>query len=257
MPGSVGAVKSDVRVFADVNELSLCAAEAAVRTINECVQARDSCSLALAGGNTPRTLYQLLSSQFRDQIPWARVHVFWSDERYVPPDDPRSHYRMARETLLDAVPCPTGNVHPMPTEPLDPEVAARSYEKTLKDHFSTDWPRFDLIFLGLGEEGHTASIFPRSPAVEETRRWVVAVKAPAIPSLRLTLTLPVFTHAANVYFLVAGSNKAQALHHVLADIPDPRNYPASGVRLAQGAVTWWVDREAEFGEATEREKSMM
>jgi len=237
-------MKPDVRVFADVNELSLRAAEAAVRTINQSVQANGRCSLALAGGNTPRTLYRLLSSQLRDQIPWTKVHVFWGDERYVPIGDPHSNYRMARESLLDAVPCPIGNVHPMPTDLADSDVAARVYEKTLRTYFSQGRPRFDLVLLGLGKEGHTASLFPGSPALEETKRWVVAVKAAAEPSLRLTLTLPVFTHSANVYFLVTGSNKAQALHHVLAGAPDPKNYPASGVRLASGTVIWWVDQEA-------------
>lgn len=237
-------MKPDVRVFTDVNELNLRVAEAAVATINEAVQAGGSCSLALSGGRTPRRLHGLLSSQFRDRIPWDKVQIFWGDERYVPHDDPSSNYRMARETLLDAVPCPPGNVHPMPTILPDPDLAARDYEKTLASHFPKDWPRFDLVFLGLGEEGHTASLFPGSPALEETRRWVVAVKVPAEPPLRLTLTLPALTQASHVYFLVTGSNKAQALHHVLYGLPDPKNYPASGVRLAQGAVTWWVDEDA-------------
>jgi len=237
-------METDLRVFADVNDLSLRAAEATVRTINESVQTNGSFSLVLSGGNTPRTLYSLLSSQFRDQIPWTRAHVFWGDERYVPLDDLRSNYRMARETLLDAVPCPIANVHPMPTELPDPEAAAQEYEKTLRRYFSTDWPRFDLVLLGLGEEGHTASLFPGSPALEERRRSVVAVKAPVEPPLRLTLTLPVLTHAANIYFLVTGSNKAQALHHVLTETPDPKNYPAAVVRLAPGTVIWSVDQEA-------------
>jgi 6-phosphogluconolactonase len=237
-------MKSDVRVFADVNELSLRAAEAAVRTINESVRNIGSFSIALSGGNTPRTFYRMLSSKFRDQIPWTKVQVFWGDERYVPLGDPRSNYRLATEILLDAVPCPNGNVHPMPTELPDPDVAAREYEKTLRSYFSKDWPHFDLVLLGLGEEGHTASLFPGSPALNETKRWVVAVKAPAEPRLRLTLTLPALTDAANIYFLVAGSNKAQALHHVLNGPPDPKDYPASGVRLAHGTVIWWVDREA-------------
>lgn len=237
-------MKPDVRVFADVNELSLRAAEASVRTINQSVQTNGRSSLVLAGGRTPRTLYHMLSSQFRDQIPWTKVHVFWGDERYLPPDDPKSNYRMARETLLDHVSCPAGNVHPMPTHLPDPDVAARDYEKTLRTYFSEGWPRFDLVLLGLGDEGHTASLFPGSPALEETKRWVVAVKAPAEPPLRLTLTLPALTRAANVYFLVTGSNKAQALHHIVNESPDPKNYPASGVRLAEGAVIWWVDRDA-------------
>lgn len=237
-------MKPDVRVNADVNELSLRAAEASVMTINGSVQTNGTCSVVLSGGNTPRTLYRMLSSQFRDQIPWTKVHVFWGDERYVPPDDPKSNYRMATETLLDHVSCPAGNVHPMPTHLLDPDVAAGDYEKTLRTYFSEAWPRFDLVLLGLGEEGHTASLFPGSPALEETRRWVVAVKAPSEPRLRLTLTLPALTEAANIYFLVAGSNKAQALYHVLTGSPDPKSYPASGIRRAGGTVIWWVDREA-------------
>ena len=237
-------MKPDVRVFADVNELSLRVAQATVGTISQSVQANGSCSLVLSGGNTPRSLYGLLSSQFRDRIPWTKVQVFWGDERYVPLDDPGSNYRMARETLLDAVPCPPGNVHPMPTGLPDPDMAARDYEKTLRRHFLKAWPRFDLVLLGLGEEGHTASLFPESPALEETRRWVVAVKVPAEPPLRLTLTLPALTQAANVYFLVTGADKTRALRHVLYGPPDPKNYPASGVRLAQGTAIWWVDGEA-------------
>jgi 6-phosphogluconolactonase len=237
-------MKSDIRVFADVDELTLRAAEAAVRRINESVQRNDSFSIALSGGNTPRTLYRLFSTRFRDQIPWTKVHVFWGDERYVPRADSQSNYRMARETLLDAVPCPVGNVHPMPTELRDPDLAAREYEKTLRNYFSEDWPRFDLVLLGLGEEGHTASLFPGSPALNENTRWVVAVKAPSKPAQRLTLTLPAITGASNIYFLVTGSNKAEALHHVLTASPDPTNYPASGIRLAKKNVIWWLDRAA-------------
>jgi len=237
-------MKSDVRVFADVDELSLRAAEAAVATINESVRNNGSFSVALSGGNMPRTLYRLLSSRFRDEIPWTKVHVFWGDERYVPLADPQSNYRMARETSLDAVPCPAGNVHPMPTELPNPEVAAREYEKTLRSYFSKDWPRFDLVLLGLGEEGHTASLFPGSPALNESKRWVVAVKAPAKPALRLTLTLPAITGASNIYFLITGSNKAEALHHVLTGSPDPKSYPASGIRRAKGTVIWWLDQAA-------------
>ena len=169
----------DVRVFADVHELSMQAGQAAARTISESVRGAGRCSLVLSGGNTPRSLYGLLASEFRDQIPWAHVHVFWGDERYVAPDDPDSNYRMAKETLLDHVPCPAGNVHPMPTHFPSADAAARDYENTLRNYFGTDWPHFDLSLLGLGEEGHTASLFPGSPALGELTRWVVAVKTPA------------------------------------------------------------------------------
>jgi 6-phosphogluconolactonase len=237
-------MKLDLRVFVDVNELSLRAAEAAVRLINDSVRVQGRFSVALAGGSTPRSLYHLLASQFRDQIPWTKVHLFWGDERFVPPDDPQSNYRMAREALLDHVPCPAGNVHPMPTHFSEPELGAKDYEKTLRAYFSKEWPRFDLVLLGMGEEGHTASLFPRSSALEEKKRWVIPVNAPAEPPLRLTLTLPVLTHATNIHFLVAGSTKAEALHQVLTGSPDPKNYPAAGVRPVQGTVIWWVDRQA-------------
>jgi 6-phosphogluconolactonase len=248
--------KRDLRVFPDVKELSLRAAQAAVRTINNSVRTRGRCSLALSGGNTPRTLYTLLASEFRDQIPWAQTHVFWGDERYVSPDDPESNYRMAKETLLDHVPCPAGNVHPMPTYFPSADAAARDYERTLRNYFRTDWPRFDLNLLGLGDDAHTASLFPGSPALEEPTRWVVAVETPADPPLRLTLTLRALTRAANIYVLVAGSRKANALHHVLTGSPDPNTFPAAGVRLAEGRLIWWVDRAAaEEHESTRRVRS--
>jgi 6-phosphogluconolactonase len=237
-------VKPDLRVFSDVNELSLRAAEAAARTINDAVRSTGRCSLVLSGGNTPRVLYGLLASRFREQIPWARVHVFWGDERYVAPDDAQSNYRMAKETLLDHVLCPAANVHPIPTHFSDPDAAARAYEATLRSYFSGQPSTFDLVLLGLGPEGHTASRFPRSPALVETTRWVTAVTAPADPPMRLTLTFAALTRAANAYFLVTGSNKARALHEVLTGNADPNMFPAAGVRLAAGRLTWWVDREA-------------
>jgi 6-phosphogluconolactonase len=237
-------VKPDVRVFPEINELSLRAAEATVGTINDAVLRHGKCSVALSGGSTPQTLYRLLASQFCDQIPWAQVHVFWADERYVPISDRDSNYRMARENLLDHVPCPPANVHPMPTQFTDPNAAARDYEATLRSYFGTDWPHFDLILLGLGEEGHTASLFPKSPALVEAAHSVVAVEAPADPTSRLTLTLPVINRAANVYFLVAGSTKAHALHEILSGIATPDTYPGAGVRPSAGTLVWWVDREA-------------
>ena len=237
-------VKPDLRVFPDVNELSSRAAEAVARTINDAVRSRGRCSLVLSGGSTPRMLYGLLASRFREQIPWAHVHVFWGDERYVPPGDAHSNYRMAKETLLDHVPCPASNVHPMPTRASDPDAAGRDYEATLGSYFSGEPPAFDLVLLGLGPEGHTASLFPGSPALAEATRWVRAVTAPADPPVRLTLTFPVLTQAANIYFLVTGSSKARALHHILIGTADPNMFPAAGVRLAGGRVIWWVDREA-------------
>lgn len=237
-------VKPDMRVFPDVNDLSLRAGGAVAKTISDAVHSTGRCSLVLSGGSTPRTMYGLLASRFREQIPWAHVHVFWGDERYVPPDDAQSNYRMAKETLLDHVPCPAANVHPMPTHFSDPDAAARDYEATLRSYFSGAPPAFDLVLLGLGPEGHTASLFPGSPALAEATRWVMAVTAPADPAVRLTLTFAVLNQAANVQFLVTGSNKARALHHILSGTADPHTCPAAGVRLAAGTLIWWVDRDA-------------
>jgi 6-phosphogluconolactonase len=132
----------------------------------------------------------------------------------------------------------------MPTHFPSPDDAARDYERTLRGYFGSDSPRFDLILLGLGEEGHTASLFPGSPALGERTRWVVAVNTHAQPPLRLTLTLPVLTRADNIYVLVAGATKARALHHVLTEAPDPNTCPAAGLRFTEGTLIWWVDREA-------------
>jgi 6-phosphogluconolactonase len=234
----------DLRVFSDLNELSLHAAESAVTVILDAVQAKGTCSLALSGGSTPPVLYRLLASRFREDIPWAAVHIFWGDERYVPPDDSRSNYGMARKTLLDHVPCPAANIHRMPTHFPTPDAAARDYEALLRSHFSTAWPRFDLMFLGLGPDGHTASLFPGTLAVDERTRWVLPVLDPPAPPMRLTLTLPVLSQSAHTYFLVSGSDKAQALRAASAESADPHVCPAAGVRPAAGVLLWFVDKAA-------------
>ena len=237
-------VKPDLRVCADLADLSRRAAEAAVGTINEAVRRSGTCSIVLSGGSTPRTLYGLLASQFRAQIPWAHVQIFWGDERYVPPEDPRSNYWLAKEALLDHVPCPAANIHPMPTHFPSAEVAARDYERTLRNHFVDEWPHFDLVLLGIGDDGHTASLFPGSLALAERTRWVVAAQAPVEPRVRLTLTMPALTRAGAIYVLVTGASKGEALRHVLAGAGDWIKYPAAGVRLGTGSVTWWADRAA-------------
>ena len=154
-----------MRVFPDVNELSLRAAEAVVTTINDAVRSNGAMFAGAVGRKHAAHALWPAGVGFREQIPWGHVHVFWGDERYVPPDDPHSNYRMAKETLLDHVPCPAANVHPMPTHFSDPDVAARDYEATLRSYFSGEPPTFDLVLLGLGPEGHTASLF------RDHRRW--------------------------------------------------------------------------------------
>jgi 6-phosphogluconolactonase len=242
--GSGSKVKPDLRVCADLADLSRQAGDAAVSTINDAVRTSGTCSIVLSGGSTPRTLYQLLASDFRNRIPWANVHIFWGDERYVAPEDPGSNYRMAREALLDHVPCPPANIHPMPTHYPSPDVAAREYERTLRNHFVGEWPHFDLVLLGIGDDGHTASLFPGSLGLAERTRWVVAAQAPVEPQSRLTLTLPALTTGSAVHVLVSGAAKAEALRHVLKGAGDWIKYPAAGVRLGTASVIWWADREA-------------
>jgi 6-phosphogluconolactonase len=233
-----------VRPFPDVTSLGRAAARELCRLVASALAIRPRCYIVLSGGRTPRELYRALATDFRDEIPWDRVHLFWGDERYVPADDPRSNYRLAREALLDHVPVPQQNVHPMPTGLHDPEDAAEAYAETLRTHFSGPWPRFDLVLLGLGSDGHTASLFPGSRAVAEKERWVMAVRAPVKPSRRLTLTLPVINRARMVWFLVAGAEKASALRSVLMESPQPQRCPAAGVRPINGGVTWWADAAA-------------
>jgi len=223
-------------------ELSRQIAEAMVEIIDDAVHRRGHCTVALSGGNTPRTLYGLLASEFRERIPWARIQIFWGDERYVPADHANSNYRMARETLLDRVPCPASNIHAMPTHIAPPEAAAAAYAETLREHFADSPPKFDLVLLGLGADGHTASLFPGSEALAETTQWVVATRAPLEPAIRLTLTMPVLNQAANLFVLVAGSDKVEALRHVRSGTTDPRIYPAAGLRPIDGRLMWWVAR---------------
>jgi 6-phosphogluconolactonase len=244
----------DVRICADARELSERAAAATVATIAGAVTRHGRCSLVFSGGNTPRALYALLASTYRDQIPWAQVHAFWGDERYVPSDDSASNYRMAREALLEQVPLPFQNIHPMPTHLSSAEAAAHEYERTLRAEVGGHRPPFDLMLLGMGEDGHTASLFPRSPALRETTRWVAAVTVPAAPSARLTLTLPAIATAARIFVLVSGPGKAGALAHVLSPGADPDDYPAAGLPSTSGLVTWWVDSDAAGGVGPSRER---
>jgi 6-phosphogluconolactonase len=238
------ALKRDVRIFPDLSSLSRAAAEESMQCAVARANAAGRCTIVLSGGHTPRAMYQLWAEDYRERIPWTKMHLFWGDERYVSPGDPHSNYRMVREALLEHVPIPLQNVYPMPTQFRDPDEAARAYEATLRAAFPGEWPEFDLVFLGMGPEGHTASLFPRSPALDVKDRWVVAVRAPAEPPLRLTLTLPALNGAQNVMFLVCGEEKRDSLHRAWeAAAQGSPECPVSMVRPA-GRVTWFVDRTA-------------
>jgi 6-phosphogluconolactonase len=225
----------DIRIFENRGLVSRALAEAFV---DAALEASGRFSVALAGGRTPRLLYELLATECLDVIPWKKVHFFWSDERYVPPDHPDSNQLMACETLLDHVPVLASNIHRPPTTLDDPEEAARLYETEIHDPL--DW-----MLLGLGEDGHLASLFPGSPALEvNDRSFIVVRDSPKPPPLRLTVTLPLINRSTRIHFIVSGKGKAEALRSTLEGPPDPGRWPAQNVKPRQGSLTWWVDEEA-------------
>jgi 6-phosphogluconolactonase len=203
--------------------------------------------LALSGGSTPRPLYELLASRpFATRIDWPRVHMFWGDERCVPPDQPESNYRMAREALLDHVPLPPANVHRIRGEDKPTEAAA-AYAESLGAFFgsrdSSPTESFDLVLLGMGADGHTASLFPGSAAAKESRRWVVATPGPEPGSWRVSLTPVLLNASENVTFLVTGADKAERLKDVLEG-GQPDLLPAQLIRPTHGALHWMIDAAA-------------
>ena len=236
---------SEVRVFGDAAELARAAAGEISLHVRRTLRTSDRFTWALSGGSTPRGLYRLLASKpHRERLPWTAIHFFWGDERHVPPDHAESNFRMAREAMLDAVAVPAANVHRIASEEPDAQRAAARYEAELRSFFRlmlTRWPRFDLVLLGLGEDGHTASLFPDSAAVRERERLVVAPWVEAQQAFRITLTPPVLSHARRVLFLVSGEEKAAALHAVVEGERDPDRYPAQAV---EGNRLWMVDRAA-------------
>jgi 6-phosphogluconolactonase len=208
------------------------------------IAARGKFAVTLSGGNTPRAIYSLLAQQYKTTIPWDKVHIFFSDERHVPPDHPDSNYRMAKESLLANVPIPEKNIHRVRTE-MDAASAAQDYDNQLREFFhlnGNDWPRFDLIMLGLGDDGHTASLFPGTAALDESRRRVVANWVEKLKSFRITFTFPLLNYAAEVLFLVSGANKAKILKEVLE--PGGTEVPAQRVLPKGGRLLWLADQDA-------------
>lgn len=240
----------EVRVLSDLEALSLAVAEMLVGRISATVGRQGRCALVLTGGRTPRRMYEIWAERFGASVPWRQVDVFWGDERYVPPDDPQSNYRLARAALLDRVPIPPANVRPMPTHHAGIVVAAREYEDLIRGYFKDRPPRFDILLLGLGADGHVASLFPGQPALRERDRWVVAATVPADPPRRLTMTLPLINRARAVIFLVAGPAKAAAVRRAMTPGTAADEVPAAGVAPESGSLTWWLDAAAagEIGE---------
>jgi 6-phosphogluconolactonase len=243
----------DVLRCHDSDDLARQAADLFVHAVGEAVRGRGRCFVALSGGSTPEKMYAVLARpEWARRVAWGRTLLFFGDERLVPHDDPRSNYGLARRALLAPAAVPDANVFPIPTDRSADECAA-AYAATLAKLFGATPdgppPRFDLVLLGLGDDGHTASLFPGAPALDVTDAWVTASPPGALPPPveRVTLTYPVLNAARSVVFLVAGPNKAEALRDVLEGAASPQRRPAAGVRPAEGSVTWLVDAAATAG----------
>jgi 6-phosphogluconolactonase len=241
--------KPEIRIAADAEELTRAAAEEFVSGAEEAVRAKGFFAVVLSGGSTPKGLFALLAtdSSFRARMPWDRIHFFWGDERHVPPDHPESNYRMAYEVMLSKVPVPSENVHRIIAENPDAEEAADDYERRLREFFKLQGkqlPRFDLVLLGLGPDGHTASIFPGSDAAHDQGRIVVANWVAKLNAYRITLTLPALNNATCVLFLASGEEKAEILRAVLQDKSRAERLPAQLIRPTNGRLLWLVDRAA-------------
>lgn len=230
--------------YPDKEALSRAAAELFVSEAKKATAARGRFSVALSGGNTPKRAYELLARQpFREKVPWGAVHLFWGDERCVPADDERSNYRMTRLALLDHVPLPNAQIHAIRGD-LPPPQAAQEYETLLQAFFQGGPPRFDLVFLGLGDNGHTASLWPGTPVIHELKRWVAEVYVAEQDLYRVTMTAPLLNEAALLAFLVAGADKAPVIREVRDGKHDPDRLPAQLIRPRNGQVLWLMDDAA-------------
>ena len=236
--------RRDVRIYAGPAEVAKAAREEFLATAKAAIGARDRFAVALAGGNTPKEMYESLAGA---EIDWSRVHLFFGDERCVPPDHPGSNYRMVREALISRISIPEGNVHRVKTERASPARAAFEYEAEIREFFGlspADAPRFDLVLLGMGADGHTASLFPGTAALTERERLVVAHWVPRLDSQRITLTMRALRAAAAVHFLVVGEDKAAAVKSVLQPAPGEAALPARLVHPTSGRLVWMLDRAA-------------
>lgn len=238
-------MKPELRIFHDTERLSRHAANLFIEESNKSIRERNRFLVALNGGGTPTRLFQLLASEYRDQVDWSKVHVFWGDERCVPPDDAGSNLHQAHELLLSKVAIPESNIHRVLGE-LDPVSALKKYAEVLKAFAESklDFPRFDLVYLGMGEDGHTASLFPNSPV--QVSEPVIAVTAnyQDRPANRVTMTQLVFNQARIVVFMATGEKKAEMLAYVLSERYNPELYPAQRIDPKDGQLIWLVDESA-------------
>jgi len=233
-----------LHIYKDANEVSHSLAEWTTSLIERTLQQQDGFTWVLTGGNSPKQLYELLSqSPYRERIQWEKLHFFWGDERAVPFEDSRNNARMTFEHLLSKVPVVKEQVHIMQTD-LAPDAAATAYEKILHTYFPAGNTTFDLVLNGMGDDAHTLSLFPGSPAINEQDAWVTSFWLGAQDMYRITLTAPVVNLAKNVVFLTFGTNKASALHQVLEGESNTALYPSQLIKPASGELHWFIDEAA-------------
>ena len=239
---------SERTIVSDLDDMSVRGATHVTEIIERAVQDRKKCMIALSGGSTPRKLYERLATpEFVSRIPWESTYWFFGDERHVPPDHDDSNYKMASDSLLSKVPIPHGNIYRIMTEKPDPPSIAAQYELTIMKAFNLapgELPVFDLMFLGIGTDGHTASLFPRSEALQVTKRMATANNIPETEDWHVTMTFPVINESKNILFLVAGEDKAEALRQVLEEQSNPEEFPAKLVRQKRGFQLWLIEKSA-------------
>ena len=239
-------MSSTINIYPDEEALIRHATDEIAGLINQTLAERDICTFVLSGGSTPKALYTKLSSApYHHTIPWHKVHFFWGDERCVPPDHQDSNYRMAKESLLDHIELPPENIHRMPGE-KSPDLAANEYEQVVRKYVpgGSGMPRFDITLLGIGDDGHTASLFPDTPVVKEQKKLVTSVYVPALASWRITLTFPVINNSKSVLFLVKGASKAKIIGQVLNENSPENRYPVQKINPTDGKTVWFIDKEA-------------
>jgi 6-phosphogluconolactonase len=237
----------ELKILDDYQRLCEDVTQEILRLSNKKISKQDRFTIVLSGGLTPKGIYQRMAgTDYRDKFRWEKIHFFWSDERWVTFEDQESNYRMVSQALLTKVKIPSANIHPIQTEGCDIKDSARLYEKTIGDFFKLkkdELPRFDLILLGLGRDGHTSSLFPKNPALAVKDRFVTAVSEKGITKQRITLTLPIINHAEMIFFLVSGDEKAEIVHEVL-DNENRNVFPADEIRPDRGKTCWFLDKAA-------------
>jgi len=233
----------NIKIFPSSESLSQEVTQHFILKANDAIKTKGRFSVALAGGSTPQKSYQLLASPLNaNHVNWSKVHLFWGDERCVPPDDNESNYHMVKETLLKQIDIPASHIHRMEGE-LNPENAAHRYQNLLKDFFG-EIPQFDLVILGMGADGHTASLFPGTEALHETSDWVSANYVDKLAAWRITLTYNIINHAHTITFVVSGANKAETLNKVLEGQYKPDLYPSQRIQPDHGELNWYIDKNA-------------